>query len=396
MPPRRIQSKSHHGCLQCKRRSVKLTVAPLPTQCDEKRPKCTRCFNRRSACQYSTLCQWTREDLSHRGLSDIGGTQSTAQHNYVVATSHQRPQERGDFNTQHLRLLLHWTTTTYRSISRSEDLEWIWQHTIPRLSLSHPFLLHGVLALAALHLTLTSAEETEQEDLIRAAEYHQSEAITFLTPALTNTTSSTCDAAFSLSLILVIFTFGFPLAVGPTYGSNSLDDIYQVLMFTKRMMTFSVGIYESVKNGEVGGLAVLEDSGFEPSDSTLSTLSALCELNMQAQRADAAHDYDTIQETIQRLEVPLASLNHGEGLPSIFMWIFLTPTAFFDLVSKRDPLALIVLAHYCVPLHYHRANWWLSSWGYRVLDIVYNTLDSHLRPSLTWPICEIGYKEREG
>jgi hypothetical protein len=24
MPPRRIQSKSHHGCLQCKRRSVKV------------------------------------------------------------------------------------------------------------------------------------------------------------------------------------------------------------------------------------------------------------------------------------------------------------------------------------------------------------------------------------
>lgn len=252
-----------------------------------------------------------------------------------------------------------------------------------------------MLALAALHLTLTSAEKTEREDLIRAAEYHQSEAITFLTPALTNTASSTCDAAFSVSLILAIFSFGFPLAVGPTYGSDSLDDIHQVLMFTKRMMTFSVGIYESVKNGEVGGLAMLEESGLEPSDSTLSALSALCELNKQALRTNAVHDYETIQETIRRLEVPLASLNHG-GLPSIFMWIFLTPTAFFDLVSKRDPLALIVLAHYCVPLHYHRANWWLSSWGYRVLEIVYKTLDSHLRPSLTWPIRKIGYKESEG
>jgi hypothetical protein len=311
------------------------------------------------------------------------------------ATSPRRPQESGEFNTQHLRLLLHWTTTVYRSVSRSEDLEGVWQHIIPRISLSHPFLLHGVLGLAALHLTLTSTEKTERDNLIRAAEYHQSEAIKLFTPALTNMASPKCDAAFSLSLILVMFSFGFPLAVEPTFGSNSLDDIHHVFMFTKTMMNFSAGNYEIVKNGEVGRLAMLEESGFELSDPSLSALSALYELNEQARRANAAHDYEIFHETIQRLEVPLASLNHGGGLPSSFMWIFLTPTAFFDLISQRDPLALIVLAHYCVPLHQLRANWWLSSWGYRVLDMVYKTLDSHLRSSLTWPIREIGYKEGE-
>jgi hypothetical protein len=160
-------------------------------------------------------------------------------------------------------------------------------------------------------------------------------------------------------------------------------------------MNFSAGNYEIIKNGEVGRLAMLEESGFKLSDPSLSALSALYELNEQARRANAAHDYEIFHETIQRLEVPLASLNHGGGLPSSFMWIFLTPTAFFDLISQRDPLALIVLAHYCVPLHQLRANWWLSSWGYRVLDMVYKTLDSHLRSSLTWPIREIGYKEGE-
>jgi hypothetical protein len=180
--------------------------------------------------------------------------------------------------------------------------------------------------------------------------------------------------------------------VDSPYGSNSVDEIHQVLAFVKSMMDFSVGIYEHIRNGEVGRLTVLEESASELSESSLSALSALYEQNKEAQRANATHEYETFRETIRRLEVPLGNLDHDGGLPSIFMWIFLCPTPFFDLISQRDPLALIVLAHYCVALHQHRSIWWVSSWGYRVLDTIYKTLDHHLRYLLTWPVREIGYK----
>ncbi|KOC14658.1 hypothetical protein AFLA70_74g003281 [Aspergillus flavus AF70] len=38
MTASRRKSKSRHGCFQCKRRSIK---------CDEKRPQCSNCENRR-------------------------------------------------------------------------------------------------------------------------------------------------------------------------------------------------------------------------------------------------------------------------------------------------------------------------------------------------------------
>lgn len=212
-----------------------------------------------------------------------------------------------------------------------------------------------MLGLAALHLTMNVSAKTEREALIRTAEYHQSQAIILFTPTLTNMKPSTYDAAFSLSLILVIFSFGLPLIVDSPYESNSVDEIHQVLALVKSMMDFSVGIYENVRNGEVGRLTVLEESAFELSESSLSALSALYEQTKEAQRANATHEYEPFRETIQRLEVPLGNLDHDGGLPSIFIWIFLCPTPFFDLISQRDPLALIVLAHYCVALHQHRS-----------------------------------------
>ena len=92
-------------------------------------------------------------------------------------------------------------------------------------------------------------------------------------------------------------------------------------MSVKTMMNISAGIYDSVKNGEVGRLELMEEPGFDSSNPFLPALSALYELSKQARHTNAAHDYGVFQETIQHLEVPLSKLERGRGLrlPLSFM-----------------------------------------------------------------------------
>lgn len=58
------------------------------TQCDEGRPKCTRCVNRQSACQYAPLGILERKDSDNQGVPDIGGILSMGRHISMSPTSH--------------------------------------------------------------------------------------------------------------------------------------------------------------------------------------------------------------------------------------------------------------------------------------------------------------------
>ncbi|KAF4972013.1 hypothetical protein FSARC_1343 [Fusarium sarcochroum] len=84
-----------------------------------------------------------------------------------------------------LHLMSHFTTRTVYTFSSYPTLVNAWQ-TIIRDAVSQPFLLHGILAIAALHLASTPRYPDDDDDddnefttheYIRAFQYHQSEAI---------------------------------------------------------------------------------------------------------------------------------------------------------------------------------------------------------------------------
>ncbi|KAB8229445.1 uncharacterized protein BDW43DRAFT_303180 [Aspergillus alliaceus] len=365
--------------------------------CDEHRPKCKNCERQRSTCDYASSGPWQwRVDIrgsrgeasipEHRRLDNTALDQPRAQ-------NLQREHQAQEVNTQHCRLLIHWTTAVYQSVSRSTDVEWIWQVVIPNLSLTQPCLLRGIFALSSLHLSLSAANPTDREDLLQSALNYHSQSLQLFAPTLEDLTRSDCNAAFSLSLILILFSFAAPLLV---VGDSDLDAIYelhQVCVFVKKMMNFSVGIYETVKSGVLGPLVHIDDSVSELSGSPLTAIACLSDLNSRAYDRNPSHEFQMYQESIDRLVDPFGQLGDpgNHRLSGVFMWVFHVPDRFFELVQKRDAFALIILAHFCVLLHDLRNHWWMSSWGYKVIVAIYQTLDADLRYSLSWALLQIGY-----
>lgn len=93
---------------------------------------------------------------------------------------------------------INWCTTTYKSMACSSDSERIWQTTIPNLSLRHPALRQGLLALSALHLVsiTTSSRRWEYLDTARS---HQAQALMNLRPDddTSDLSKSECSAIFA-------------------------------------------------------------------------------------------------------------------------------------------------------------------------------------------------------
>ena len=75
--------------------------------------------------------------------------------------------------------MMQWCTTTYRSVSRNSTVEGIWQGVVPREAMRHPFLMHGILALSALHLASSTSSTTgaSKEEYLRTAKSHQQQAV---------------------------------------------------------------------------------------------------------------------------------------------------------------------------------------------------------------------------
>ncbi|PYI01445.1 hypothetical protein BO78DRAFT_267512, partial [Aspergillus sclerotiicarbonarius CBS 121057] len=379
MSDKRRTPKSRHGCSQCKRRSVK---------CDEKRPQCSNCEKRQVHCHYATPGPWlwaqpgschdsttaTPEATmsQEQGVPSQRGNQIATQY-----TSHRAPSSASEFNTQHLILLLNWSTSTCHSIARNDADSPVWQSVVPRRALSCPLLLHGLFAVSALHLALSShCHGNEQQALVEDAQCHQSEAIKMFTEITDSWGPSEHRASFALSSLLIGSAFAFPLAVArqPQTKASPLDELIEVFMLIRRMMNFSTPTIDAIQNSDLAGLLFVEDVQLSPSESSQLAIEALHKL-LNATCLPGLGNCQVLADAINCLEELLGQLDSAvEMVSRSFIWVCEVPAAFLDLLQEYNPLALVILAHYCVVLHQLRKRWWISSWGKRVLDVIVKTL----------------------
>lgn len=68
--------------------------------------------------------------------------------------------------------------------------------------------------------------------------------------------------------------------------------------------------------------------------------------------------------------------------------------AFSQLIKRRVPQALIILAHYCVLLDVLDSRWWISGWASRVLRDVLGSLEGPWRQWIEWPVQSVLMKDR--
>ncbi|KAI9043302.1 uncharacterized protein KD926_003832 [Aspergillus affinis] len=335
------------------------------------------------------------------GVSSPGaGTETNAEDSPPLQATPVTPETResaatpspDQFNLLHLRLLLNWTTSTCHSISRNSADLGIWQTVVPKMALSHPYLLHGLFAVSALHLSLPmTSQDPDREELIKAAEYHQSEAIRIFTPIVGNLTPSQYDATFTLSNLLATIALTFPLVHNSVAGRipDVLNELIRVFAFVRKMTQFYAYIIESVTHGEIAQLTYFEVTRASLSDTIQSRVSALHELNTTHILDPEA--YLAFRDTIDRLASTFARMYSGQEIFSAcFLWMAQTPAQYFDRLQDRHPLALVILAHYCIVLDHMNRHWWIQSWGRQVLEAIRSVLEPGWRVHISWPLEVVG------
>lgn len=103
------------------------------------------------------------------------------------------------------------------------------------------------------------------------------------------------------------------------------------------------------------------------------------------------HQEDVYSEAIDQLDLCLQYTTQGSD-PGIagLLWILKFPSEYLALLERRDPLALIVLAHYCVVMYHLRERWWMSDWGVRGLHEICELLGREGPRTISWAIDAVG------
>ncbi|CAI7652021.1 unnamed protein product [Penicillium discolor] len=399
MALRRPHRKSRHGCVECKRRRVK---------CDESRPSCNNCAHRHSECEYgsSSSILWTNDgsDSGQTGepvsglRSPSSPTTDTAAADSLgiltqLSSENATTSAGSALNLNDLELMIQWCDTTFQTLSRNERTDPIWRTIVPEEALSHPFLMHGILALSSLHLARTGPDPTRRGSYLNRAVTHQNQALALFREMLGDVNESNAKAMFAFAGIVVIYTFAFPHTPGAQDPWACVDDLYQVLVLTRGVQQviyapqdFTTFLVDS-SFGPI--LQIEETQGPMPTD-TIAMLRQLREANKFCAARDPKHELQVYEGSIANLEEMLSWCYSGMRANTIAgKWAIRLKPRFMELLHEREPLALVMLAHYGVLLQYLKHRWCFDEWCVRVSKAVWAILDDQWRPLIQWAMKEI-------
>ncbi|KAK2745414.1 hypothetical protein FQN57_003757 [Myotisia sp. PD_48] len=379
MPSRRSHRKSRLGCLQCKRRKIK---------CDEAPPPCGNCKKHDIPCQFAPPAKRsvrssssspleetnannarnnnsqrlsapttatisaadTEAPLSRPTLINLATTAVAEQQDIFGRRPDPGPKPPSILNLDDLGLFHHYMTKTYYTLSTNNEHEEIWKNAIPEEAIAHPFLMHGLLALAALHLVECSTTNSEKKrKYIELATHHQTLALSAFRPELNNLTDSNCQAVFAFSSIIAALAFAFSKADRTSHLADPISQVLQNIQLFRGVEGVLTVFFDTILRSKLGPLV---RRSADPScaqvlsKDVVNALDYLHDCNGQSVTSIPTEEKAIYNHAIRELRI---SFERGaSSCEGVFRWPMVVPETYMALLTSRKPMALVILGHYCV------------------------------------------------
>lgn len=371
------------------------------SQCDELRPICTNCSKRHAECEYGSdlPLRWMNAPGSTAQDSSSSGPEGGQETNIpllitdnTLALLHSRgseeaaPLETPALPLTELELMIQWSNETYQVLSRNERTDHIWRSLVPQEALTQPFLMHGILALSALHLGREKDEsDSRRAAYIRLAVAHQNQALALFRNLLHDINPSNVKAMFAFASIVAVYSFGFPHTPPAEDPWRDVDDLYQILIPVRGVQEVINTASSFLRDSDFRPLMQMDDHPPALTDDERDAFERLRQANIALAARDPTHVVDVFARAIGKVEKILGTVSVGStSVGTAGRLAIELPRAYVECVRDHHPLAMVLLAFYCAILHRLRRNWCLDGWGARVARAVWCVLDESCGPVASW------------
>lgn len=289
-------------------------------------------------------------------------------------------------------LMYHYTAFTSKEVTTNERIQHLWRYEVLDEAVKFPFLMHGLLAVSALHLADKDPHSTAE--YLPLSIHHQNLAISSFRNALAQITKENCHAVFAQAAVVSMSCKLFSCIKArrnPPY-LPSLDDIIEPFILTR-----GVGEVVGVASAWIreGPLAPMVDGHEVPNaehvELPLATKTHIQNLRDLFHRSvDDAEDLGALLEAMAALERiykelaicdPEVVLNPG----TVWKWPNLSPTEYMTLLRQHHPHALLLYAHFASLSRVHNRYWYFRDWGAQAVAVVTAALPPELQSWIQYP-----------
>ncbi|RYP66002.1 hypothetical protein DL769_006159 [Monosporascus sp. CRB-8-3] len=345
---RRAHAKSREGCAQCKERHVK---------CNEVRPRCLNCERHDIACSFSSP-SFTITPLNQDSLADLELLEYWHWHPLPVNPS--GPGRRPEYDPV-------------------------------RLGFSHHYLLNSILALAALQLF---SEDLSQIRWYARAVAHQQAAVTRARPHLQRLEESQHLALLSFSVFTSLYTVAEPLLRPAPFGchQSDFDPVKELLQAIRLGRCSSVFVQQHLRSSVTSepllvakyGPGPLEAiQGLEARFPQLAWLRGFIE--RQCEGRERAACLQAAESLFTGISLLVDNPDDPRQVAAIWRWASNVDSAFLDMCSAQNTVALVIFAHFAALMSLNRGIWYLQSWPAVLLGQIRSLLKDGLEDTIRWP-----------
>lgn len=388
--------------------------SPLNTneiQCDEDKPSCRHCERNDLPCSLDFLTPMSSACRDKAPLS-LHKPMKRTKAIYPFSTGLMPELSPSQFDTQTNELLHHWTTILYRILAVDRKRS-VWRVDMPRMGLAHPFLLSGILAISALHLsTIHPQRKHELQNYAVAQEFA---ALPPFRQSMSNPTSETIHAIFAFAGSVVYYTLASSQSNRCTLPGRNSDNPHWFQMM-RGLLAFLANNWHEIEKGPFGPLLDAGDPGpiyssYNPDDPQLAKLEKLLKVPPSSSDESSLplaspHPRFTPspssslsstreEQNLTTCREALEELRRVSALPysptrtlctktSVHMWPGSVNQDFVELIYEKDERALVIVAHYCVLLKKMDHIWYLTGLGQGLLENIWQELSEEWRPWIQW------------
>jgi hypothetical protein len=306
------------------------------------------------------------------------------------------------FGMQDMALLHHWTTSTSLNIFNSPESSAFWQVMFPNIAFKHPFVMHAILSLAALHLAYINRSE-KNSHMVDAARHH-TQAVKGFQEVIGHVSNTNSDALFIWSLLNLLYVFGISGRLSDDVEENGKANGRKDRILGAGWIPMIRGIEAVLQPThnllKTGPLAEIMSVGnwfeLDPDKSPTVDDEYLRQARSSWERSIDVQTYDEALRILRKSKLYMLQFKSmdAEALgkwgchrssSGPFMFIHFAPQAFFELLHQRQPPALILFAFFGALLHTLDDCWLMEGWGRDIVEVVDDLLGSYWRSWITWP-----------
>ncbi|KAL3432329.1 hypothetical protein BDV09DRAFT_187598 [Aspergillus tetrazonus] len=318
----------------------------------------------------------------------------------------------------------------------------IWREALPELAGSFPFIGHGLLSVAYIHMASLSPDTSRS--LLAESAFHVDQAVPQYSEVIKNINKDNAAALFGFAMFINVITMenvseecGAVLQVARNVPSKRPETIKRLAMQAVRVIHGQQGIFSifsrfqrwisnsllypavqrhgapmlrepttswiSVEDGRLARLSLLwkRNTAVPATESQAlcaalnslrATFAVVTQLTVPAPAQAGHEDPCRIEPAAVDLEEIHRRLSAGrlDDVPSVFTWFILIPRDFDRMIEEGNMYAMVVLAHYAILLDRACSGlWWIHQLPHRYVEMAELVLGKERKGWIDWPLAVV-------